>query len=92
MLLAAVWPEYFRPCSKREAVYSFSMGTVIEIEEAISKLSRQELLAFRDWFSQFDAADRDQQFEEDVGAGRLDALADEAVVDSRRAAGETRSA
>ena len=59
------------------------MSTVHEIEEAISKLSRHELSAFRDWFSEFDAAAWDRQFEEDVTAGRLDSLADEAIRDSR---------
>ena len=59
------------------------MSTIAEIETAVSKLSRQELLAFRDWFSAFDAAAWDRQFEEDVAAGHLDGLADEAVRDLR---------
>jgi hypothetical protein len=59
------------------------MSTVREIESAVSNLSRQELWAFRDWFTEFDAAAWDQQFEDDVAAGRLDALADEAIRDSR---------
>ena len=59
------------------------MSTVHEIEAAISKLSRQELLVFRDWFSEFDAVAWDKQFEADVAAGHLDALADEAVRDLR---------
>lgn len=65
------------------AVYSPDMSTVHEIETAVSKLSRHELLAFRDWFSQFDAAAWDEQFEQDAAAGRLDALADEAIRDAR---------
>ena len=59
------------------------MSTVHEIETAVSKLSRQELLAVRDWFSAFDAAAWDKQFAEDAGAGHLDALADEAIRDLR---------
>lgn len=59
------------------------MGSVHEIEAAIAKLSRQDLIALRDWFSQFDSAAWDKQFEEDVTAGRLDALADEALADLR---------
>ncbi len=59
------------------------MSSVAEIEAAISKLSRQELVAFRDWFKEFDAEAWDRQFEEDVKAGRLDALADEALRDLR---------
>ena len=64
-------------------VYSPNMSTIHEIEAAVSKLSRQELFAFRDWFSEFDAAAWDQQFEADVAAGHLDALADEAIRDLR---------
>ena len=59
------------------------MSTIQEIETAVAKLSRQELLAFRDWFSEFDAAAWDRLFEEDVSAGHLDALADEAIRDLR---------
>ena len=40
------------------------MSSVHEIETAVSKFSRRELLAFRDWFSEFDAAMWDKQFEE----------------------------
>ncbi|MBA2244560.1 MAG: hypothetical protein H0W11_06365 [Gemmatimonadetes bacterium] len=43
---------------------------------------------FRAWFLEFDAEAWDRQFEQDVAAGRLDALADEALADLR--AGRTR--
>ena len=59
------------------------MSTVSEIESAIQKLSRNELTALRNWFLAFDAEAWDKQFEEDVAAGRLDALADEAIRDLR---------
>jgi hypothetical protein len=59
------------------------VSSVHEIETAVAKLSRQELLAFRNWFSKFDAAMWDKQFEEDVAAGNLDALADDAIRDLR---------
>jgi hypothetical protein len=68
---------------KSELFYSCDMSSVREIETAVSRLSRQELLAFRDWFSGFDAAAWDKQFEEDVAAGHSDALADEAIRDLR---------
>jgi hypothetical protein len=64
-------------------VYGVAMSSVHEIETAVSKLSRRELLAFREWFSEFDAAMWDKQFEEDVAAGHLDGLADEAIRDLR---------
>jgi hypothetical protein len=59
------------------------MSTVEEIEDAVRRLSSQELAAFRAWFTQLDAAAWDRQIEEDVAAGRLDALADEALNDLR---------
>lgn len=59
------------------------MATVQEIEAAISRLSPQELAAFRAWFAEFDAKAWDRQFEEDAAAGRLDTLADEALQDLR---------
>ena len=59
------------------------MSTVREIEEAIGKLAPEELAAFRAWFAEFDAAEWDRQFEQDVAAGRLDALAEEALLELR---------
>jgi hypothetical protein len=59
------------------------MSTVQEIEAAVSKLSRRDLAAFRAWFIGFDADAWDKQFEEDVAAGRLDKLAEEALSDLR---------
>jgi hypothetical protein len=68
---------------KSELVYCSNMSSVHGIQSAVSKLSRQELLAFRDWFSGFDAGAWDKQFEEDVATGHLDTLADEAIRDLR---------
>jgi hypothetical protein len=59
------------------------MNLVSEIEIAVKKLSRDELATFRDWFQEFDAEAWDKQFEADVVAGRLDALAEEALQDLR---------
>ena len=59
-----------------------------EIETAVAQLSAEELAAFREWFLEFDAAEWDTQFEQDASAGRLDALADEALDELRR--GRTR--
>ncbi len=57
------------------------MSTVDEIEDAVRRLSPQELAAFRAWFAEFDAALWDRQLEHDVAAGRLDKLAEEAIED-----------
>ena len=59
------------------------MTVVSEIEVAVAKLSREDLSAFRDWFQEFDTEAWDKQFEADVAAGRLDALAEEALQDLR---------
>jgi len=59
------------------------MSTIQEIEQAVSKLPPKELSTFRTWFAEFDAAAWDTQFEQDVAAGRLDKLADEALNDLR---------
>jgi len=60
------------------------MSTIEEIEAAVRRLSAQELDAFRAWFAEFDAAAWDRQIERDIAAGRLDALADEALDDLRQ--------
>ena len=59
------------------------MSTISEIERAIRQLTPEELAKFREWFSGFDASQWDRQFEKDVAAGKLDALADEALSDLR---------
>jgi hypothetical protein len=59
------------------------MSSIQEIEHAIRELSPDELAAFRAWFAEFDAGAWDRRFDEDVAAGRLDALADEALQDLR---------
>ena len=59
------------------------MSHVEQIEEAVSKLSPEELAAFRAWFAEFDAAAWDAQFERDVAAGALDELGEEALRDLR---------
>lgn len=60
------------------------MRTVEEIEDAVRQLSSADLAAFRAWFAELDAAAWDRQIEEDAAAGRLDALADEALNDLRQ--------
>jgi hypothetical protein len=49
------------------------------IEKKVSALSAEELAKFRRWFAEFDAAEWDRQIERGVKAGKLDALADEAL-------------
>lgn len=55
------------------------MSKVELIEQQIEKLTPDELAAFRSWYASFDAEASDCQFESDVKAGKLDALADKAL-------------
>ena len=57
------------------------MTTVEQITGAVKRLPKKELARFRRWFAEYDAAVWDRQLEEDVAAGRLDALAREALRD-----------
>ena len=64
------------------------MRTVEEIEQAVAQLSKDQLAEFRAWYEQFSADAWDRQIEEDIAAGKLDALADAAIADHR--AGRTK--
>jgi hypothetical protein len=59
------------------------MSRIKKIEEAVRRLSSDDLATFRRWFAEFDAGAWDRQFEGDVAAGRLDRLAEEALGDLR---------
>jgi hypothetical protein len=58
-----------------------AMSKVEALEEEVRKLSPEELVAFRKWFEEFDAQTWDRQIEADALAGKLDALAEEALKD-----------
>ena len=59
------------------------MGNVKAIEQAVESLPPAELAEFRRWFAAFDANAWDEQIEQDAAAGKLDALAAEALADYR---------
>ena len=59
------------------------MGKVENIEQEIQDLTPSELATFRRWFLEFDTQIWDRQIEEDVGKGKLDKLADEALAAHR---------
>jgi hypothetical protein len=65
------------------------MSKVESIEHAVEQLGRDDLATFREWFQSFDSAQWDAQIESDVAAGKLDAMADEAIAEFR--AGKTSS-
>jgi hypothetical protein len=58
-------------------------------KNAIEQLGRNDLAAFRECFSTFDAAEWDAQIERDICAGKLDSLAEEGITEYK--AGFTRS-
>lgn len=51
-------------------------------------MTPEELAAFRDWYTRFDADEWDRRIEADALAGRFDALAERALADHR--AGKSR--
>lgn len=65
------------------------MTKIEKLEKDIQKLGRAELAAFRDWFRAYDSDEWDRQVEEDIRAGTLDKLAEEAVAAHK--AGKTKA-
>jgi hypothetical protein len=57
------------------------MSRVEQLERQVKDLPPEELAAFRNWFTAFDAEVWDRQFEADVVAGKLDDLAARALGD-----------
>jgi len=60
-----------------------TMTKIGALEREVEKLSRDELAAFREWFLEYDWQAWDRELEEDVGAGKLDKLAAEALEEHR---------
>lgn len=58
-----------------------AVSDVQKVQEAVKQLTEAERAEFRRWFAQFDADAWDKQIEADAAAGKLDALAKEAVAD-----------
>jgi hypothetical protein len=65
------------------------MTTLAEITGAVKRLPKKDLARFRKWFVEYDAGAWDKQLESDVAAGKLDALAREALREHK--AGRTTS-
>jgi hypothetical protein len=55
--------------------------SVEELETAVSKLSREELSRFSQWFEEYLADVWDEQIERDALAGKFDKFCDEADED-----------
>lgn len=59
------------------------MTTIEDIERAIEQLPGAELAKLRDWFDAFEAERFDRRVEADAAAGKLDVLAQAALVEFR---------
>ena len=59
------------------------MTTVETAEQIVEQMSPGELARFRQWFAEFDGKAWDEQIEADANAGKLDALAEEALAEYR---------
>ena len=59
------------------------MTTLEDIEKAVAELPPDQLVRFRAWFEEFEAARFDQRIERDAKAGKLDQLAEQALADFR---------
>jgi hypothetical protein len=57
------------------------MTSIKAIEQAVQQLPAHDLAEFRLWFAQFDEFAWDAQIEADANAGKLDALAAEALAE-----------
>ena len=64
------------------------MTNVESLEREVEKLTVEELAVFRTWFVEHDWRGWDHELEQDVAAGRLDRLAEEALAECDR--GETK--
>ncbi len=57
------------------------MLTAESVEKAVEQLSQAELAKFRRWYAEFEANVWDAKIETDAAAGKLDALAAEALAE-----------
>ena len=59
------------------------MTTIVEIQEAISSLSKSEYTQLRRWLDEYDWDQWDREIEADAAEGKLDFLADR-VAEAKR--------
>jgi hypothetical protein len=64
------------------------MTKIEKLEREVQRLSVSELATFREWFLAYAADQWDRQIQQDVRAGRLDKLAEEALAEHH--AGKTK--
>jgi hypothetical protein len=69
--------------SEPQSASLVAMTTLEDIEKAVAELPPDQLVRFRAWFEEFEAARFDRRIERDAKAGRLDQLAEQALSDFR---------
>jgi hypothetical protein len=62
------------------------MTKLEDIEKAVEQLSQDELARFRAWFDELQARRFDDRLERDIEAGKLDWLAEEALLEHSKQA------
>lgn len=55
--------------------------TIEEVVKTVEQLPQDQLKQFRNWFQKFDAEIWNEQIEEDIKTGKLDAFAQAAIAD-----------
>ena len=63
---------------------SLFMGSLVEIENSIVKLTLEELKAFREWFWKFEKEQWDLKLEKDINRGALDSISEKAIDDMKK--------
>jgi len=59
------------------------MTTIEDIKDAVKRLTPEQLIEFREWFTEFDADLWDRQMDRDAASGKLDALTEVALAEHR---------
>jgi hypothetical protein len=72
---------------RTRVIISPIMTKVEQLEKQVQNLTPEELVSFRNWFTEYDWLAWDRQLEADAGAGKLDEFAAEALAEHER--GET---
>ena len=60
------------------------MGKIETLEKEIESLTPEEMVEFRTWFMEYDSEVWDRKIEDDIAVGKLDDLADEALISHKQ--------
>jgi len=60
------------------------MGKIETFEKEIESLTPEEMMEFRSWFMEYDSEIWDSKIENDIATGKLDDLAEEALISHKQ--------